>query len=426
MQQDSPEMDDAGQIALISASHACSPLTSPFLDNNDGNVDFQTKKHLKLLIVDDDDVDRNLMCRLINKSNHVFDIDEADSISRATEYLIENRYDCMLLDYRLPDGTGPEKITYFREAANNQYLPIIVLTGNGDEHTAIESFQVGASDYMPKEDMSTSSLFRALNNSMQKASLQQRVAEQRIHMIEANTILKAQNHQICSFYQTVSHELKTPLTGAREYASLVMDGIAGEVNAEQSELLGRAIECCDSLKILVNDLLDAAEFENENLVMRFETINTEKVIEDAISCLSLLPQNRGSKIIFSHEAPLPDIHVDKTRINQVISNIVNNAIKFTEGECCVKIHAQECTIHNDLNIYISDNGPGIPEDASENIFDKFYQIKSSSDINNRGMGLGLFLCRKIIQAHDGHILVESKLGEGSTFILTIPLKPKIS
>ncbi len=374
----------------------------------------------KILLIDDCPLDRKLICQLIAKSGHSYDIAEADSVSASLTMVVENAYDLLLLDYRLPDGIGPGYIAKLRECANNFHLPIIILTGHGDEHTAIESFKDGASDYMPKDDMSTASLFRAVNNALHKAKLQLRINEQRREMIEANEILKAKNREISCFYQTVSHELKTPLTGAREFASLVMDGVVGEINEEQKELLACSIECCDSLKILVDDLLDAAEFENDGMRISLQHWAMKDIVEGALACVGLAAQNESADIRFTCEDNLPLVNVDKTRITQVISNIVNNAVKFATGVKSVDLSLTLNRQAQQLQVDIADNGPGIDAERIEKIFEKFYQVKDNTESKHSGMGLGLYLCKKIIEAHGGSITVRSSVGEGSVFTFTIP------
>ncbi|MGI9288477.1 MAG: ATP-binding protein [Pseudomonadales bacterium] len=378
------------------------------------------ENYTNILLVDDCALDRKLIRQLIEKSNHPFQISDADGIDTALRMISEHEYDVLLLDYRLPDGIGPERIEDLRDRANNFHLPIIVLTGHGDEHTAIESFKDGASDYMPKDDMSTSSLFRSINNAMHKARLQHRINEQRRAMIEANEILKTQNREINSFYQTVSHELKTPLTGAREYTSLVMDGVVGALNPEQKELLSCAIQCCDSLKILVDDLLDAAEFENDGMRISLEICEAKDIVESALSCVGLLPQNKNAHINFSCEDTLPLVKVDKTRITQVITNIVNNAVKFSDGNSEIDISLKLNRPLRHLQIDIADNGPGIPAGLTEKVFEKFYQVKENTESNSSGMGLGLYLCKKIIEAHGGYLTLKSTVGIGSIFTFSIP------
>lgn len=376
--------------------------------------------YINILVIDDCPLDRKLIHQLIVKSDNFYNISEADTIGTALLMVADSNYDVLLLDYRLPDGIGPEHIDHLRQAANNFHLPIIVLTGHGDEHTAIESFKVGASDYMPKDDMSTSSLFRALNNALQNARLQSRINEQRRAMIEANELLKAQNREITSFYQTVSHELKTPLTGAREYAALVKDGVVGEVTEEQKELLSCSIECCDSLKILVDDLLDAAEFENDGMRITLQHCDLKEVVEGALSCAALLDQNKSAKIEFSCEDSLPLVNVDQTRITQVITNIVNNAVKFGSKDSEVKISASVDPVLRQIRVDIADNGPGIADELSEKVFEKFYQVKENTGSSYSGMGLGLYLCKKIVEAHGGNLSLTSTVGEGSIFTFTLP------
>jgi PAS domain S-box-containing protein len=238
---------------------------------------------------------------------------------------------------------------------------------------------------------------------------------------ESNKHLLRKNEEIQNFYHTVSHELKTPLTSAREFISIVLDGLAGPVNETQQEYLGIARESCHRLRVCINDLMDATRLETGKLTLEMKRGSLAALIQKLITLLG--PVAARKQISLRHEvrADLPDFTFDENRLMQVLVNLANNALKFTPENGRVTITADETP--NDpgyFKVCVSDTGCGIAPEELERIFECLYQVPNKDGGSDQGVGLGLYICRELVQSHGGKIWVESELGKGSTFCFSIP------
>jgi PAS domain S-box-containing protein len=238
---------------------------------------------------------------------------------------------------------------------------------------------------------------------------------------ESNKHLLRKNEEIQNFYHTVSHELKTPLTSAREFISIVLDGLAGPVNETQQEYLGIARESCHRLRVCINDLMDATRLETGKLTLEMKRGSLACLIHKLVTLLG--PVAARKQISLRHEvrADLPDFMFDENRLMQVLVNLANNALKFTPENGRVTITADETP--NDpgyFKVCVSDTGCGIAPAELERIFECLYQVPNIGGGSDQGVGLGLYICRELVQSHGGKIWVESELGKGSTFCFSIP------
>jgi PAS domain S-box-containing protein len=244
---------------------------------------------------------------------------------------------------------------------------------------------------------------------------------------QTNRDLVKRNEEIQYFYHTLSHELKTPLTSAREFVSIVMDGLAGELNPIQLNYLRIAKQSCTELAVYINDLLDATRLDTGKLHIELKAVSLVAIIHRAMTIME--PVAAGKKIRLSEELDtrLIDVMADESRIMQILTNLLNNALKFTfeGGEIIVKL-GEDSKSSDYVQISVTDTGCGIPRDQIDNLFHRFYQIKKGDATPEKGVGLGLYLCREMVLLHGGNIWVESALDKGSTFSFTIPKQAAFS
>jgi PAS domain S-box-containing protein len=238
---------------------------------------------------------------------------------------------------------------------------------------------------------------------------------------QTNRDLTKRSQEVQYFYHTLSHELKTPLTAAREFVSIVIDGLAGELNPTQLNYLGIAKKSCTELAVYINDLLDATRLDTGKLHIELKPVWLAAIIQRAIAVME--PVAARKKIRLSQElaTDLTDVMVDESRIMQILTNLLNNALKFTfEGGTIIVKLGQDPKNSECVQVSVTDNGCGIPKDQIDNLFHRFYQIKNGDATPEKGVGLGLYLCRELVLMHGGSIWVKSTLGKGSTFSFTIP------
>jgi two-component system sensor histidine kinase/response regulator len=235
------------------------------------------------------------------------------------------------------------------------------------------------------------------------------------------------NTEIQQFYHTLSHELKTPLTSAREFVSIVMDGLAGPLNETQLEYLGIAKESCDQLRLYINDMLDVTRLQTGKMSIEFQALSLAALVERVVEKLAPAAAGKGVSLSCDCQLDLPTVPIDKQRILQVLTNLTTNAIKFTPTGGRILLSLSEAPADPEcLQVSVRDTGRGIPQDQLNAIFDRLYQTTHNADsIESRGgLGLGLYICRELVELHGGRIWVESEVGRGSTFSFVVPKRAK--
>jgi two-component system, NtrC family, sensor histidine kinase KinB len=236
-----------------------------------------------------------------------------------------------------------------------------------------------------------------------------------VTLLEDITHLREIDRLKSEFIATASHELRTPLTSVQMGVHLLLEGAAGELNDKQTEVLGACREDCERLDKLMRDLLDLSRIEAGESQPELKPIKARELIVDEAEVLR--PQVEAKALSFGVNIPvdLPLVMADRSQIERVVANLVVNAIRYTrQGE--IQISA-ELRGHY-VAVAVSDTGEGIPPEYLPHILDKFVQVPGAA---TGGAGLGLAICRLIVEAHGGQISVQSEIGHGSTFTFTLPV-----
>jgi signal transduction histidine kinase len=222
------------------------------------------------------------------------------------------------------------------------------------------------------------------------------------------------------FISAVSHELRTPLTSIKGYASILMAGKLGEVPDAVKSRLEKINNHSDSLVKMINDLLDVARIESGRVEMAFGRCDLKKIVENVHDLLT--PQLGNKKINFVSEVSenIPEMTLDPSQIERAFINLINNAIKFTPEEGTITVRAK-IEDEDHVHIEVADTGIGISKEDMAKLFSEFFRVTNEINQNVKGTGLGLVLTKHIIEAHKGHIWLESEVGKGTTFHFTLPL-----
>jgi signal transduction histidine kinase len=221
------------------------------------------------------------------------------------------------------------------------------------------------------------------------------------------------------FLANMSHELRTPLNAILGYTELIIDSIYGEVPVKMREVLERVQSNGRHLLGLINDVLDLSKIEAGQLTLTIVDYSIPDVVHTVLSAVE--PLATGKHLALKSElAPnLPRMRGDERRIAQVLLNLVGNAIKFTDaGQVAVRASAA----NGSFTLAVCDTGPGIPESDRDKIFEEFQQADTSTTRTKGGTGLGLAISKRIVEMHGGRIRVESAIGKGSTFFVTVPVR----
>jgi signal transduction histidine kinase len=224
------------------------------------------------------------------------------------------------------------------------------------------------------------------------------------------------------FVGVASHELKTPINVIIGYLELLQEGIYGELTPKQKEVLETITKQTNTLTRLVKRLLDISRFEASGGKVDVRELDLQRFLTTLESSFSVLANQRDISFTVNHGQDLPRIvYWDEDRINEVLGNLLSNAFKFTPrgGKVALDVGARE----NRVIITLADTGAGISAEQLPHIFDKFFQADNQAQAATKGTGLGLAIAKEIVEAHGGNITVQSRVGEGTTFTVTLPIEP---
>lgn len=247
------------------------------------------------------------------------------------------------------------------------------------------------------------------------------LAERKATPEELDSVWKIQLRMKDEFLSRVSHELRSPLNAVYQYVTILLDGLAGKINNEQREYLGIALRNVKQLRNMIGDLLDVTRSRSNKLHLAPCEMDVAQTVAAALDTVRHEAQAKTLSLSVQLQEGLPAAFADPQRVQQVLVNLLDNAIKFTPPGGEIRVSAGVAgPPAGDLEIAVSDSGCGIAEEDRERIFQHLYQVHKSIDQKRVGLGLGLFICRDLVSRLGGRIWVDSRVGEGSTFRFTLP------
>ena len=224
------------------------------------------------------------------------------------------------------------------------------------------------------------------------------------------------------FLSIINHEMRTPLTAIIGYTDLLLDKAL--VSADAQEMVESIRRNSERLLALVNDILDISRLENGRLLIVRQNLDIRSVVDQTLAAIRSLADNKHIAIRANIPPGLPDVYGDPTRVGQILTNLLSNAVKYTPDWGKVTIEARKQDDADMIEVSIRDDGIGIPSDQLGTVFDRFHRVERAETRNTIGTGLGLFITKGLVEAHDGEIWVESEEGQGSCFYFTLPMTPR--
>jgi signal transduction histidine kinase len=218
-----------------------------------------------------------------------------------------------------------------------------------------------------------------------------------------------------------AHDLRNPLGVIAGLVDLLNEELADSLSAENRELLGRVAHSAEYMLGLIDDMLDFTKIDAGRLELELRPTDIAELIRENLAFNSILANKKGSKLQFDARGSAPLLQLDSRRMQQVLNNLVSNALKFSVAGSTITISLR-CGA-DELTIAVADQGQGIAADELCNLFKAYSRTRTRSTANEKSTGLGLAIVRRIVEAHGGHIRVESELGRGSTFFVTLPMRP---
>lgn len=429
---------------------------------------FQRYDTIKILLVEDDPDQAFLISTMLRETDAFrAKVMHSPSLQSALTDLRNSAYDIVLLDLNLKDSSGEDTLREALEASPK--TPVVIVTGLVDPEQELRIMEMGAQDYLLKTEINANSLarvilhtlerfklFLALENEsesladlvrsiradeegqapdkfkrledselvMKNKSLLSQLEELANNLKAKNDELDEKNREIKQFYQIISHELKTPLTSLREFSSILLDDIPGQLNDEQRQYIEIIKSNCDQMAMYINDLLEISRIDTDKLELNFEEVNIRDIIKKVVLWMMPSANSQQIELLGSVSKDLPDVNIDSGRIAQVIMSLVNNAIKYTSSGGKIRLGANLVgDAQQHIQVFVEDTGCGMSADDLPHIFERLYQAKQSGS-SEKGLGLGLHIAKALVELHNGKITVQSTLNEGSKFMFTLPVKDK--
>ena len=386
----------------------------------------------KILIVEDNPSDRELLTGILNNMDKRFEVRSVGSYGEAKEDIRKVVPDLVLLDIYLPDKDGFHFLKEFRENGNHD-IPVLLVSAFANEKDKFKGLELGATDFINKpivaEDMKARVAVQLrLKKVMDDQNWACRKTNEGIKILykeleKKNEALKKIDQLKSDFVSTISHELRTPLTVIKEGIDIVLDGTDGDINTDQKDHLDIAKRNVDRLARLIDSVLDYQKLQAGRIEFQMQPQDMNHLILETGAGFIQMAQKKGLEITTQLAKGLPLINCDRDKVVQVISNFLNNAIKFSEkGRITIKTE----TSGNIIRVAVQDEGPGIKEEDFSKLFQSFSQLLAGGARRTGGSGLGLAISKNIIEAHQGKIGVESTFGKGSTFYFILPIKERRS
>jgi len=373
---------------------------------------------MKVLLIENQPADADLARWALLKGPYPCDVEWVEKLGLGLERLEQGGIDVVLLDLGLPDSQGLDSVR--RVQAQAPQVPIVVLTGSyEDESMAVEALQEGAQDYLMKDGLDGKVLSRAIRYAIERMRAEMELRRSQTELQTANLKLEELLAVKESFIANVSHELRTPVAVIKEGVGLLLDGMTGPLGEQQIKFLRLVDRNCLRLAEFVSDILDLSKIRAGRMWLLRGKIKLRELIEEVLKESQPL---MGKRVLRLEGAQARAVLGDTGKIRQVLTNLLSNAVKFTKDDGAITLSIRE--EGEFVTTIVQDDGVGIAKEDIPKLFQEFSQV---GEYQERGTGLGLALCKSIIERHKGTISVTSEPGKGATFTFTLPLyTPKVA
>lgn len=367
---------------------------------------------LRALIVEDSEDDALLTTRELQRGGYAVTFTQVETAEAMTSELERQAWDVIISDYSMPRFSGTDALLLLRRSGLD--IPFILLSGAVGEDVAVEAMKSGAHDYILKGNMRR--LVPAVKRAL--AEIEVRKERRRAEKALADKMeeLARSNAELEHFAYVASHDLQEPLRMVACYTQMLAKKYEGRLDADADECIHFAVEGASRMQQLLIDLLRHSQVGAKG--RNFALTNCENALQAALDLLrGQITENDAS---ITHD-PLPTVMADRLQIEQLFQNLIGNSIKFRgEEPPCVHVSAEK---EDSAWVFaVRDNGIGIDPKYADRIFIVFKRLHTRDEYP--GTGIGLAICKRIVEHHGGRIWVESTPNEGATFFFTLPFTPR--
>lgn len=413
-----------------------------------------TPSAIKILVVDDRE--DNLMSIETILETFNYQIVKARSGVDALKILLhQNDFTLILMDVKMPGMSGIETAGMISQRDKLKHIPIIFITAfDKGEETILEGYQLGAVDFIYKpvdaqllrykvsvfvelfnrqnQLLEQDKLLRAANEKLRQEIAEREASERKVlelnkQLVKSNEALTATNEELDRFVYVASHDLQEPLRKIQTFSGLLMQDSVIVTHQEANMILSKIIHSATRMRDLIRGIL--AFSRNDDDAKSFELVDLNSIVRNVLTDLEL--EIAAQKALITVE-PLPKVWGVPMQMSQLFQNLIHNSLKFKKVNSVPEVKIYESTtkssppVHQSANstlthyhqIYVEDNGIGFDMKHADNIFEVFKRLHTSSKYE--GTGIGLSICKKIVDKHRGSIVAESQADQGARFIITLP------
>lgn len=363
----------------------------------------------RILIIEDDRINLVIIKGILK--NEGFVIEDTDSAEKALELYETFKPELILLDVMLPGMDGFECCRELHRRHGATAAPVIFITAKGTSADVVEGFNSGGTDYLPKPFQRSEALARI------RTHLQTRILfEEQQHLVEQLTQANTAKNKLLGM---AAHDLRNPLASIKGLAEFLSDGTVGELSVDQLDLVKTIHETSQSMLALLSELLDTATVEAGVIKVALEKTDFDALVARAVYLNNINAAKKGTKIRVESPPVGTSVKIDGAKVRQVVDNLLSNAVKYSPPKSTIRVRWE--TQSQRLRFIVSDEGPGIPPDERHKLFKDFTTLSVKPTGGEKATGLGLAICRKIIEAHDGVIDARNLPEKGAEFFFEIPL-----
>jgi len=380
---------------------------------------------IMVLLIDDQPMVGELIRRML-EPEHDIALHYCSDPLMALEHAAEIRPTVILQDLVMPGFDGIEMLKRFRARNDTVHTPIVVLSSKEEAMVKSEAFAAGANDYLVKLPDRIELLARIRYHSnaylthLQRDAAMRALRESQQLLLQTNTALLETNKQLNQFVGIAAHDLRNPLTAVIGFARLLLrPGQDVPPTPQQERFISNIQGSAEFMLRLVNDLLDVSRIEAGELHLERQPTNFAALVEANLTLHRLHAEEKQIEISFSVEPETPLLNIDTDKMEQVLNNLLSNALKFSQPQTEIRVELKR--IDNCVHLSVADEGPGIPAAELDNLFRPFGRTSVKTTHGEKSTGLGLVIVKKIVDGHGGQITVESTPGQGSTFTVVLPI-----
>ncbi len=363
---------------------------------------------INVLIADDEEALRTTIAAWLGDEG--FQVEQAADGLEAIKKVQGKDFDIALLDIKMPGANGLEVLRFIKK--NSNPTEVVMMTGMSDVSMAVEAMKLGAKEYLTKP-VDLDQLVPQLRSLIKK-----RDAEERIRQLQAEHTAR------------LLYDLHNPISGLKQSIGYLMKGMAGPLGDHQKELMGYMMTSIDKVISLLNDMMDLTKLEGGRVRLNKGIGNIADVVGKIVQEFRVPAQSSRIALEVHADPDLPPIEFDAQKIEQVVQSFLSNALKYTPAEGAIATQTRTVALvveegqppQDFVLVSVFNTGKGIPKEQLPFIFDRYRNVVSTTKDNKTTSGLGLIICQRIIEAHNGKIWVESEPGKGTTFFFALLVK----